>query len=92
MRPRDRFAVAIGLAVMVCGVAAASLVLWRTTPLAFALAGSFVTPLVVAAGALGGRWLYLVLHGHARLPKPRMRPGRMETRPYTAAQRRRPRT
>ena len=92
MRPRDRFAIIIGLAVMVCAVAAGLLVLLRTTPLALALAGSFVAPLVVAAGALGGRWLYLALHGHARLPKPRIRPGRMETRPYSTAQRRRPRT
>jgi hypothetical protein len=92
MRPRDRIGIVIVVATLLCAISASLLLLLRTAPLTFALAGSFAAPLVVAGVVLTGRWFYVALHGHARLPKPRIRPGRMESRPYTWAQRRRPRT
>ena len=67
------------------------LVFWHA-PVAFGLAGVFALPLLTAGALLGSGWVYLAVHGRARLvPHPR-RPGRLEPRPFSAAQRRRPRT
>jgi hypothetical protein len=64
----------------------------RQAPLTFALGSLFAVPLVLAAFAFACRWAYMALWARARLPRPPERHGMLETRPFSAAQRRRART
>jgi len=61
-------------------------------PLVVAIAASFATPLVFAAFVFGARWLGVAFRGQRRLPTPPRRPGSMQPRPFSPAQRRRPHT
>ena len=72
-----RLARAVAAVTLVCALVAAPAQLLRRAPLAFAMAGFFAIPLVIAALALACRWARAALRGRP-LPPPPIRIGRSE--------------
>src|SRR5688572_300424 len=83
------------VAAALCLLAAAvtgPILLALQAPATFAIASSFIAPVVVAGIALGIRLSRTGWRGRAPLPKPPYRRGALEPRPFSPAQRRRPRS
>ena len=74
---------------LVAGIGASVL---AHAPLLITVGAAFAIPLVFAVLVFGWRWVAAALSGRRRMPTPPRRAGSTQPRPFSPAQRRRPRT
>ena len=89
---KTRFLLLVAAISLFAAAATAPILLALQAPVTFALASSFVAPVIVVAIAVGVRFSRTGWRGRAPLPKPPYRRGALEPRPFSPAQRRRPRS
>ena len=89
---KTRFVFVVGAVCVLAAAVTGPILFALQAPATFAIASSFIAPIVVAAIALGLRLSRTGWRGRAPLPRPPYRRGALEPRPFSTAQRRRPRS
>src|SRR5688500_759818 len=89
---KNRFVLVVAAVCVLAAAVTGPILFALQAPATFAIASSFIAPVIVAAVALGVRLSRTGWRGRAPLPKPPYQRGALEPRPFSAAQRRRPRS
>jgi hypothetical protein len=89
---KTRFVLILVAGCLLAAAVTGPVLLALQAPATFAIASSFIAPVVFASIALAIRLSRRGWRGRAPLPKPPYRRGALEARPFSPAQRRRPRS
>jgi hypothetical protein len=89
---KTRFVLIVAALCLLAAAVTGPILFALRAPATFAIASSFIAPVVVGAIAFGVHLSRTGWRGRAPLPKPPYRRGALEPRPFSPAQRRRPRS